>query len=213
MLTNKKIDRHIIYHIGNRRPFTWIPKYTCEADPNCSPKNIFFVIVSFDKRKKRYFTGNYRKGKSIFSKDPHDAVFFLDLEAAEEEIVNARDNNHRKLSVKKIELDFENNLPDAKFVIICEDRIYGNLLFFEKADRERKSVVTAENSKYAWRLGFRACISIMEELQSTYKKYRYSMIPAETFDIDVRADDILEFLKRNHPKTNIALSFKLRKNG
>lgn len=213
MLTKKKIDRHIIYHIENHRLFTWIPKYTCEAGPDCSPKNIFFVIVSFDKRQKQYFTGNYSRGKSLYSKNPHDAVFFLDFEAAEEELLNSRDSKHIKLSVRKIELDFENKLPCARFVIICEDRIYGKLLFFEKVDRERSSIVTAKNSKYASRLGFRACISVMEELKSAYKKYRYSMISADTFDIDVKAEDILEFLKRNPPQKSIALSFKLRKNG
>lgn len=222
----KNINNHIVYRVNGFSKFTGNPVYTYEVDrENADTSHIFYVIVCKDSKKDRFYTGRFFTPKTImsringtygkkvseFSNDASDAMFYLDRQAAEEEICNVRDSVHNRLTVSEIELDFVNELPSAEFLIICEDRVRGKLSYFEKIDRERNVVVTADKSTFAGKLGFRACLAVAEELRANYKKYKYSVLPADIFDIEVRAKDIMNFLRRNPPKKSLALSFKLNK--
>ena len=222
----KKISNHVVYHVNGFSKFTGSPVYTCEVDiEKADASHIFYVIVCKDRRKDSYYTGRFFTKKTImsrvdgtyghkvseFSKDASDAMFYLDRQAAEEDLCNVSDTLHKRLTISEMELDFINELPGAKFLIICEDRVRGKLSYFKKVDRERNIVVTADKSTFAGKLGFRACLAVSEELRASYKKYKYSMLPADIFDIEVRSKDIMNFLRRNPPKKSMALSFKLKK--
>lgn len=204
----RRTERHIVYHVVGRHWLTGMPKYSFEPTPDSKSENIFYVIVSMDRGRKMFYT-NDANNKGMYSKRPHDAVFFLDRMAAEETLPVARTKKHKKILVCGIELDLKNTLPEAMFVIICEDRVNGKLHFFRKVDRGVKKVITAEKSTTAATLHFRACVAALEELRAWYKRYKYSMIPLDVFDVEVKSSEILGFLRRNPPKMSMALSFKL----
>lgn len=205
---DRKVEHHVVYHVVDRHWLTGVPKYSYEPTSDSKSENIFYVIVSMDGGRKMFYT-NDANNKGMYSKRPYDAVFFLDRMSAEETLPVARTKKHKKILVCGIELDLKNALPEAMFVIICEDRVDGKLHFFRKVDRGIKKVITAEKSTKAGTLHFRACLSVLEELRALYKRYKYSMIPLDVFDVEVKSSEILGFLRRNPPKMSMALSFKL----
>lgn len=205
---DRMTEHHVVYHVVGRHWLTGLPKYSYEPTSDSKSENIFYVIVSMDRGRKMFYT-NDANNKGMYSKRPYDAVFFLDRMAAEETLPVARNKKHKKILVCGIELDLKNALPEAMFVIICEDRVNGKLHFFKKVNRGIKKVITAEKSTKARTLHFRACLAVLEELRAFYKRYKYSMVPLDVFDVEVKSSEILGFLRRNPPKTSIALSFKL----
>lgn len=186
-------------------------EYIKSLDEKPLSQNKFWIIRSCDGRKETYYEGFSVKGRPSYSRDVKDAEFFLDDIAAEENLENARDSKHKKVDVRMVHLDLINELPNKRFIIICENKTNGNLSFFKAFVKDSFKLVTSECSDKAKRIGFRQCINTINELRATCKTHKYSMLPSEAFDINVRSKDIISFLRRTRPKTKLILSFNFKK--
>lgn len=227
-----KTVNHIRYFFVRLRRWTKIPVFSiyekdaldtdgfaCVKDCECIKSldekplshNKFWIIRSCDGRKETYYEGFSVKGRPSYSKYVKDAEFFLDDIAAEESLGNARDPKHKKVDVRKVYLDLINELPDVRFIIICENKTNGNLSFFKAFVKDSFKLVTSKCSDEAKRIGFRQCINTINELRATCKTHKYSMLPSEAFDKNVRSKDIINFLRHTHPKTKLRLSFNFKK--
>lgn len=232
-----KIENHVVRFYERKRKFTRRSVFTVDYShaykedevnvlrPEAEGKigtNIhgfgkFFVIKDESKRKPRYFTGDWvsiKKGSDIspvFSKEISLADFYLDSEAAAQTLIGIR-NEKLRLSVMPVYLDYQNTLPQQKFVIVCEDkdksgRRHLNYLSEFNPEKHFKATCNSHLEGFCALFGFRECLKIIEELKAKFKNCKYSMLHDDGDLPDARS--LIKYLRKKKSNDRIALTFKI----
>lgn len=232
-----KIENHVVRFYERKRKFTrrsvfsvdysraykedevnvLRPEAKGEIGKNLHSFGEFFAIKDESKRKPRYFTGDWASSKKgtdispVFSKEISLADFYLDSEAAAQTLIGIRDEGLR-LSVMPVYLDYQNTLPQQKFVIVCEDkdksgRRHLNYLSEFNPEKRLKATCNSRLEGMSARFGFRECLKIIEELKVNFKDSKYSMLHDDGDLPDARS--LMKYLKKKKPDSCIALTFKI----
>lgn len=234
-MSELRIENHVVSFPVRQRRFTkrWVYSFNPrESAVGCPPAyGEFWVVVCNDKKTPTYFTGewstpkvkNARIGKRVrgalpvLDKDIHKALFFMDIDAAGETLAQIQALGEYKVVIMPVRLDYKNTLPDQKFIIICElkgkerNKTGGNLFYLKDFDTDKGETIVCRNSDHSKKMGFRECLSMLDEARAKCRKYRYSMV--HDFEVRVLAADLLNYLKTEHPSSRIALAFKLPNQG
>lgn len=224
-----KVKEHVVYFFERKRKYTKRIVDTTDKRKAADISNpelrlimqgyrlfdavcygLFYVIIN---DKDEYFTGKYggkdkssAKKRPLFTKQADCALFCLDKEEADYVSSIVRAAGVLKVEVRNIYLDYKNELDSQRFIITCEDK-NGRMSFFREFDESKKTAVTCRQTGSCAKYRFRECLALIEKIKITDKRYKYSML--HDFEVNLKASQLIGYLKKEKPWGGMALSFTI----
>lgn len=188
------------------------PKISGTRIGDASELGRFYVIVDGEKRKPRYFAGQWVAMKEgdetepMIVDDAADAMYYMDDVAAEDTLGVLRNEGQYKVCAMPRYLDLQNTFEAQRFIIAMES-VGGKFSYLRDWVEEEKKISYCMMSNKAKKMGFRECVALIDRLRACKKGYKYSML--HEIDGNVRANNLLDYLQVSRPQISVALSFML----